>query len=306
MKPVSLYKFQQFSARSVEQLCSDRVYYANPSDFNDPLDCLPYVTADLPKRELEALYREVLRRRFNGEIDTAMKLISIKGEKADQRKTDLADLRAKRSTGKISYLAGQVELDDPEAMHVEMLRDALQDELRNRWARGVFCLSSRFGSPLMWSHYACQHQGFCVEYDTADIDEAELHQVDYDHSREVLASDLQAELLREDLAAKLRIDKACLLAKAPQWKYEVEWRMFSTVGSKDSRLRLKSVIFGMRCPRPVQYAIVRALSGRKPAIKFWVINAPGISHKLRRSQVDADELEASYRSGSPIFDFDIL
>lgn len=39
--PRRLYKFKAFSAQSLELLVEDRVFYANPAEFNDPLDSQP-------------------------------------------------------------------------------------------------------------------------------------------------------------------------------------------------------------------------------------------------------------------------
>lgn len=50
--PKVLYKYRHFNARSIESLCVDTVHFADPSTFNDPLDCRPNVEADCTNNEL--------------------------------------------------------------------------------------------------------------------------------------------------------------------------------------------------------------------------------------------------------------
>lgn len=38
--PKLLYKYRAFSPRLLDMLVADELYYSDPSDFNDPLDCL--------------------------------------------------------------------------------------------------------------------------------------------------------------------------------------------------------------------------------------------------------------------------
>ena len=121
-----------------------------------------------------------------------------------------------------------------------------------------------------------------------------LHKVMYNGSRIVRTEWISRWLLAGDLDAQRRIDAACLLTKAPQWSYEKEWRMLDRIGVSPSKLNFRSVIFGMRCPRSVQYAVVAALGGIKARVKFWAISAPDPHFALRRVRIDLNELLASF------------
>ena len=92
-KPKSLFKYLSFSDKLLEQLCYDRVYYADPANFNDPLDCRPVVMDDLPRAGLESLLAQLVVNRSAKEIDAAMKKVRLRGDKAAARRNALTEVR---------------------------------------------------------------------------------------------------------------------------------------------------------------------------------------------------------------------
>ena len=109
----------------------------------------------------------------------------------------------------------------------------------------VACLSERMDSPLMWSHYANKHFGFCLEYDFTyssiatirkypDIQMAKiiLLPVIYTDKRPSLSQSITSpkamnELLKTKKLPAETIAKIVfgLLHKGIDWSYEREWRM---------------------------------------------------------------------------------
>lgn len=302
--PKSLFKYLCFSDKLLEQLCFDQVYYADPSSFNDPLDCLPVVEADLLKAELESLLAQLVVNRSAKEIDVAMKKVRLRGDNATARRNKLTESEAHNLLGEINYNATNPEVEDPEAYMRAALSHAIELELRKTHETGVLCLSSKFDSPLMWSHYANQHRGVCVEYDVSELTPQVLHKVAYGKSRKVLASKIHEWVLQDNLAARQAIDKACLLTKSREWAYEGEWRLLGQVGLQESPMKLKSIIFGMRCPKVLKYTVVKALQGRADNVKFWEISEPTDRFNLKRSLVDVDELMVGMPRCSALHYFD--
>jgi IS5 family transposase len=305
-KPRNLFKYQSFSDKLLEQLCYDRAYYADPANFNDPLDCLPVVVADVPRTELEGLLAHMVVSRSAKEIDAAMKKVRLRGEKATARRKALTESEVRELLGDIDYNATNPEVEDPEAYILSALSLAIERELRKTHETGVLCLSSKFDSPLMWSHYANQHRGVCVEYDVSMLESEALHRVVYDESREVRASQIRDWVLHNNHAARKAIDTACLLTKAREWAYEGEWRLLGSVGLQESPIKLKSVIFGMRCPPVLEYTVVKALQGRVQAVKFWRIRPPSARFELKRVRTDVNELVIGMPRSSVFHDFDVV
>lgn len=302
-KPKNLFKYLSFSDKLLEQLCYDRVYYADPANFNDPLDCRPVVVPDLGRAELESLLAQLVVNRSAKEIDTAMKKVRLRGEKAAARRNALTESEARELVGEIDYNATNPEVDDPDAYIRDAFGLAIERELRKTHEIGVLCLSSKFDSPLMWSHYADQHRGVCIEYDVSELRPEALHKVSYGQSREVLASQIRDWVLHDNLAARQAIDKACLLTKSREWAYEGEWRLLGEVGLQDSPMRLKSVIFGMRCADVLKYTVVKALQGGPQKVKFWEITQPTLRFELKRSRLDLDGLMQGMPRTSVLHDF---
>ena len=99
----------------------------------------------------------------------------------------------------------------------------------------VSCFAQSPYSMLMWSHYADNHRGFCIEYEIPTYSDEysdifnNLYPVIYTDTRTNLANvclDWQAsgELKTEHLWG---FYKYALLSKSLDWKYQQEWRLIS-------------------------------------------------------------------------------
>jgi len=79
----------------------------------------------------------------------------------------------------------------------------------------ILCLSWDWRSPLMWTFYAQEHQGFCLGYDTSSELFQRARPVVYTHSpNDVLH--LQDPVMRNDPLS---------FCKSPDWQFEREWRV---------------------------------------------------------------------------------
>lgn len=105
------------------------------------------------------------------------------------------------------------------------LVNVLQDKLNSSMSEvkdsvRVVCLSEVKDSMLMWSHYAQNHTGFCIEYEfeTNDKFDIFLHQVEYTKDRYIVSkSDISNK--KSDWIYKT----TC--CKSDAWSYEKEWRI---------------------------------------------------------------------------------
>lgn len=113
----------------------------------------------------------------------------------------------KRSIPK--YDLAKKEID----VQIEKLKKRIQDEIK------VSCFTEDCNSILMWSYYANNHKGFCVEYDTESwIFKKLLLPVIYKHERYDATKILERP--NENLAMNP------VIYKADCWKHEKEWRIF--------------------------------------------------------------------------------
>ena len=89
---------------------------------------------------------------------------------------------------------------------------------------GIACLSELDDSLLMWSHYANNHKGFCVEYELLEINkQLQFTPIPIIYSNEkVVAGSLFPHSLDKSVT-KMIVDG--LSTKSTEWSYEKEWRI---------------------------------------------------------------------------------
>ncbi|MBB6054608.1 DUF2971 domain-containing protein [Tolumonas osonensis] len=112
---------------------------------------------------------------------------------------------------------------------------------------GILSLSENCKDILMWSHYADDHKGLCIEFERTEScvlgDDTKTKKVNYTKAYPSLTPNIfnSKSLMSE---AQLRV----LYTKSEQWSYEYEWRSFIINGGTVERIpgRIKSIIFGNR------------------------------------------------------------
>lgn len=291
--PDRLYKYRGFNDYTIEMLTCDRIFYADPSSFNDPLDCKPTVHANISNDKLEKILEHFIHERILAEKSVAAKSLKYKGPKTKDRIESLINMKVQEILEELRYHAGDPEFgNDFATSHCKILRWKIKEELLMRYERGIFCLTSKAICPLMWSHYGEEHRGICLGYSVTPYAKDQLHKVDYESGRRIMASDITAAMIDGNKTALHRVDKAALLTKAPDWAYEDEWRLIGERGLKSSLLKLEEIIFGLRCPMHVKFTIVKALEKREQPVQFLEICSEPDTFKFKKRSVDTDELLA--------------
>lgn len=304
--PNTFYRYRSFNEATLDLLCRDSLYFANPSTFNDPLDCKPTLEPDSTLEDLRALLAHLVKQRVRSEILESLTQARIRGERAKSHAQRRADIEATHVLGGIADNATNPEyrISEDQA-EISLLTQSIHRELARHYERGVCCFSSTYSNPLLWSHYSDQHRGLCIGYDLIRKPRPVMHKVIYGGSRLIKTSTLVAALLKGDIDAKTNLNRDMLLRKARGWSYEREWRLIGEQGKKDSPLRLKEVTFGLRCPDSVMHTVVKALQARHQPVKFFEIYEVHGSYRLARREPDLDELSIylprTAESGEEIF-----
>ncbi len=290
--PARLYKYRAFSNLTLDMLVGDTLFFADPSTFNDPLDTRPALDPDLDASALETMLARLVEQRSNAEMSAAAKAINYRGPKTIDHIARRSRHAASQLIERIRYDATDPELggEDPERF---LLGHYVGDELLRRYDKGVVSLAQRAVCPLMWSHYADQHNGLCIGYSVPDDVLPDLHKIHYGGSRLVAASAVD-RMLGGDTTAQRQVDEAVLFRKAIDWRYEREWRLIGARGVQDSPLELREIVFGMRCSAAVKYAVVQALAARHRPVRFAEIREEQGRFTLAKRTLDTDELCAAY------------
>lgn len=288
--PKRLYKYRAFSNRLLDMLVADELYYANPADFNDPLDSRPSLETDLDDERLERLLGSLIEQRIYAEMTAAAKAIKYRRPKTLDHIARSSQRQAVQFIREIRYDAGN-PLYEVDNRYRHLLAHYLEEEILRRYDRGVVSFGARATCPLMWSHYGDQHRGICAGYSVPRDAAENLHKIRYGGDRSVKASDVAA--MENDDAARRRVDEAVLLRKAASWRYELEWRLLGSRGPNSSILELEEVLFGMRCTLTVKHAIVKALENRGREVRFYEMREVPGTFELRKSALCTGELAAS-------------
>ncbi len=282
--PPKLYKYCSFSANTLRVLTQEEVYFANPSSFNDPLDCNPTIDVNVDRLSLEKLFIKIFTDKKNKK-----EALSALGN-CRYLSSEFGDYKTDAEAG--AYYDGIL---------ASRIQGAFIQEM-NRF--GVLSLAKRWHCPLMWSHYADQHHGICIEYTTKSHTPVEIQSVSYNKPRAIRASDLIEWKLHDSTEAKNAIRETFFFVKAKPWKYEQEWRAVkSDVGLACSPFTIYAIYFGLRCPYAVQTTLVKLFDGDHRHIKFYELCVSDENFSLKRREVNTDEIKACGVSSSPLRDF---
>ncbi len=142
------------------------------------------------------------------------------------------------------------------------VQDIMVNLAREKW--GALCLSSEWNNPLLWSHYADKHRGFCLGFEIAS--EVEVLKIDYvEHRRDASVESFKSLAATRHLPGS-QTQEARSKAKEPLmrmlgtkfkgWEYENEIRLLAPkeiiecgvyFHPFDETFKLSEVIAGARC-----------------------------------------------------------
>ena len=282
--PTRLYKYRAFNTNTLRLLTEAEVYYANPTSFNDPLDCSPTIQIDVDRKSLEKLcYRMLVK-------------VSGKATAVDEinnhryMSTEYGDYKTQ---------------PDVEDYYMRMLASHVKRLLyAELGGRGILSLGQRWDCPLMWSHYADEHRGLCIEYSMTENACANLAPVNYKNPRSIKISELIAWKIDGSTDAETSVRHTFFFVKAPQWRYEKEWReVVEKSGPSSAPFRVSAIYFGLRCDVSVITALVKLHSNSNLPVKFYDVLPLDDTFRLKRQLVDTDEIEASGLRSSALLDF---
>ncbi|MFC5455407.1 DUF2971 domain-containing protein [Prosthecobacter fluviatilis] len=285
--PAKLYKYCSFNAKTLHILSREEVYFANPVSFNDPLDCKPTIKVDVDRSSLERLFVKMLADE-SGKTEALRRL-----QECRYLSSEFGDYRTNIEAGEF---------------YDRTLASAILDGFTRLMSKfGVLALAKRWNCPLMWSHYANQHEGICIEYSTRNPTPVEINAVSYNKPRAIKVSDLIDWKFNASVIAENAIRDTFFFSKANPWKYEQEWRAINKKAGLDfSPFTISGVYFGLRCSSAVQTALVKLFDNDHRQIKFYGVYESDDDFSLKRYEVNTDEIRACGVSSSYLRDFEGL
>lgn len=275
---MKLYKYKEFNERSLNLLFKNNIYVADPATFNDPLDCKPNILHDATSEKLQEIIIANLGQDIGKEkIDNCKYMSSQYGDyKRDEKAKDYF----------IHDLYSEV---------LKIVKDCFLDH-------GIFSMSSKWDSPLMWSHYADCHKGICIEYETEKKDFQYIYKVNYNSSRLISCNDVYEWLVNNDTKAERIVFNSFFLNKASEWEYEDEYRFISKHREDNySPFKISAIYFGLKTEFSVIASIIKLMDSRN--ITFYHIKIKDSGFELEREQITEDEYHWFEPRESPVVEF---
>ena len=186
----TLYHWQRYDeSRLADILLTQRVYCSNPGAFNDPWDCKPHFNSGLLSEPDEN------ERHVQWAVDICRRNTPMSEQALESMRTTL-----------LTDPVLAAELIDQNSRELGSFIDKIYR---------VYCLGPDVGNLLMWSHYADNHRGVCLEFN--------LH-------NDVMCGALRCQYLQDFPIMRLyetseEANLQILLAKSEVWSYEREYRL---------------------------------------------------------------------------------
>ena len=221
-RPNSLFKYYKVNEYTLGALRTRSLWLAKPSTFNDPYDCALTLS--------EGKYRESVLHAITAAIN------------APDTPQERRDALAKEWPG------------DREAF--EKARQSILNLFKDA---GICCFSTNDNHILMWSHYAHNHTGICVEYDFSPGSGTTILPRQVRYKRDI------PQLSLADFApsASSSTFDTLWLTKAPEWEYENEWRIIMNEGNKNYEAPpIISVAFGAKTSDTDKFKVIESLGNK--------------------------------------------
>lgn len=301
--PTSLYKYFPNSTDlkngrnySQEALKNNTVYLQQPSQFDDPYDCTALVDEEEFARYRIAYYAQLCGLSISDEWDysriaTEFSCFLHQGLEEGKRLFELFPLHPNSNNlvelqNEIFALSLETDLhklQPSDAIWGQMFYRAIHQEYVDLHSNlmqkfRVSCFTESPYSMLMWSHYADNHKGLCIEYEIPPY--AECYSKLYHNLMPVIYSDERVPILSQCVRflqqPRLTPDilwdiyKYGILMKSMIWKYQNEWRLVSwddMLSNDDCYnckfFRIKRVYLGNRMNKQNRLEIIEICKDKK-------------------------------------------
>lgn len=225
--PGLLFKYRRIDPHSLKNLTDDTIWLADPFDFNDPFDSALGIDFQLQFDNFSNLTAAELATMAatSGLVDRDTSLALATGADGLQKLIrSLLEKEPSLSPDKYDeFISALLEIFRKQSSSmVDRTMAIVRRSLK------LCAFSELKDSILMWSHYANDHQGMCLEYPihalpASDIRRRMLFPVVYTDTL-LDCTHIFTEMLTEKLPNNLFPLAACL-CKSTQWHYEKEWRL---------------------------------------------------------------------------------
>ena len=255
--PQYLYRYRNFTSYNIENFKNGIEWQSYPSEFNDPYDSLLTIS-------LESFKKSMYDKNFNNMIESYKKAnIEFSLQELQEVKSSInprialteiilnRNPQLAKKPESINQMA--ILLDKSLEMEYEKIADTFRDSFNKGYL--VVCFSEKKDDILMWSHYAENHTGYCIEYDFKSLDPSHprirlLEPVIYgENFFDATTYYINALSGNRDFNNLYGIYPT--ISKSTQWAHEKEWRTVFPWGPGISKDDLEKRRIFMPLPKRV-------------------------------------------------------
>lgn len=208
--PRKLYKYNTITKYFLAGLARNELWFSSPLDFNDPFDCKVNLKFGKDRETVQRNFSKVFPANRFGQI------------------VDIEEFYEKL-------------FDKPEVFQCllnETTKFVFGEQL------GVCCFSEKRDHILMWSHYAGNHAGVCLQFNSAKRGLIHDNILPINYYEDYPVIDLSAYSTTELKTFYFQ----AICSKSNHWDYEFEWRAVMAGGRKTNPYKptdLDGIIFGV-------------------------------------------------------------
>jgi Protein of unknown function (DUF2971) len=230
---MKLYKYRQLNEFTFDLIYNNNHYFSKPSNLNDPFECKFELVLSTDKEQIISKLANSFITSDKTKLNQMALAYKSSGSKEGIEVAELMFTDPIKCAEKI-YQKGYVE--NPTALY-EGKKKFLLKSIQETYS--ICCFSKENNSTLMFSHYADNHKGVCLEFDFKETDEW-LFKVSYSDKFPIWEDMFIQEKVKD-------VVRSTILTKSTDWKYENEWRFLEqTDGVKNlsNVCKLSSIIMG--------------------------------------------------------------
>jgi hypothetical protein len=259
----SLFKNGNINENTMRMIYNGEMFFSNADNFNDPFECSVDISCAATKEEVI----KHLQKNMNTAIEN-------------------------------EYLL-KIWENDKEKFK-EMYNKNMVKLVRRQFI--IFCLARHYDNILMWSHYADEHRGICIGYQTTNFSHSKTIECDIKYLNEKMHPypylPLSKVKYSEKKPKEFNVIKenadelvAFIYTKAKSWEYENEYRI---ILNRDAirknpiyinQKEIKEIIFGLRVDTKIQDNMMNEILRKRNDIKFYRMNIIGGEFVLNREQI---------------------
>lgn len=248
-----------------DEIINKRVHMSHPSLFNDPLDST-----------IKIIKNEIINRKYiDAEIIYILMMYDYKVENFfylfSEGKYDINEI--------VDILKNNKIISNKKETQKQLIEGAKEFFIRQEMYPNnisICCFSENVKSMPLWSYYASNHTGVCLEYNFENLNVK-------NKDEKYIIDNMHHVIYSKNKTQNINYSP---LIKSNEWQHECEWRL---VGNNKTHYinipNLSAIYFGVNCKDIVKKEIIKQIK-RDEKIKLYQMMTSFDKYELQYKEID--------------------